>query len=243
VVRAGGAVRQPAILLAGVGAAILAWIPRLHIDRRSRLFCTWFLLVSILVLLIPLRFDGFSSWKTVFAPLPGLSVIRDPGRIIPLYGLAVVLLAAVFLAQLPPRSISRNCIIALAVVLLVSDWNPEVFDFGRSRGVYARWVKAPIEIDRSCRSFFIKGASQTYMSRSFHMWSLYNIDAMFIALDHSMPTLNGYSAWSPDGWGLANAQEPGYAAAVRQWIDRHNLEDVCALDIERRTIERTTRPD
>ena len=133
--------------------------------------------------------------------------------------------------------------IIFLLVLLWADWNPEVFYFGRPRSVYAQWVKAPIDTDPSCRSFFIKGASQAYMSRSFHMWSLYNIDSMFIALDHRIPTLNGYSAWSPTGWGLANPQEPGYEKAVRQWIEEHKLKDVCEFDIEKRKMERITRPD
>ena len=75
------------------------------------------------------------------------------------------------------------------------------------------------------------------MSRSAHMWTLYAVDSMFISLNHSIPTLNGHSAWSPDGWGLANPQEPGYPQAVGQWIARHNLRDVCELDIEARTMK------
>ena len=81
------------------------------------------------------------------------------------------------------------------------------------------------------------------MSRSFHMWGLYNVDSMFISLDRAIPTLNGYSAWSPDGWGLANPQEAGYGKSVKQWIDRHKLEGVCELDIEKRTMKPITRLD
>ena len=76
------------------------------------------------------------------------------------------------------------------------------------------------------------------MSRSFHMWGLYNIDAMFIAMKHDIPTLNGYSAWTPTGWNLANPQESDYPARVRVWIDDHQLRDVCELDIERRTMRK-----
>ena len=68
------------------------------------------------------------------------------------------------------------------------------------------------------------------------MWSLYGIDAMFIALKYGVPTLNGYSAWGPTDWGLANPQEAGYAASVRAWIDRYHLQNVCALDIDRRVM-------
>jgi hypothetical protein len=62
------------------------------------------------------------------------------------------------------------------------------------------------------------------------------MDAAFIALNHSLPTLNGYSAWAPIDWDLANPQEPTYPGRVARWIESHNLRDVCALDIEARTM-------
>jgi hypothetical protein len=68
------------------------------------------------------------------------------------------------------------------------------------------------------------------------MWSLYAMDAGFIALNHSLPTLNGYSAWTPVEWDLANPQEPDYLSRVARWIEMHQLHDVCALDIEARTM-------
>jgi hypothetical protein len=102
--------------------------------------------------------------------------------------------------------------------------------------LYQRWVEAPIDIDPACKSFFIKGASDDYMSRSDHMWSLYNIDAMFVSLNHGLPTLNGYSAWFPEGWNLMNPQEAGYADAVRRWIREYRLEGVCEFDVDARTM-------
>ena len=127
---------------------LLAWVPWFGIDRRVRLLFAWFLFVSVIVLVIPLKFGDFSIWKSLFGRLPGFSVIRDPGRIIPLYELAVVAVVALFISPLSSRSLLRKGITALVFLLLVVQWNPEVFDFGRPRGVYDQWVEAPIEIDR-----------------------------------------------------------------------------------------------
>ena len=129
-----------------------------------------------------------------------------------------------------------NLIVMLVFLLIVTEWNRNVLDFARPISVYARWVEAPIDIDSSCKSFFIKGASAAYMSRSSNKWSLYAVDSMFISLNVSIPTLNGYSAWWPDRWNLANPQEPGYSEAVARWIELHHLRDVCELDIEARTM-------
>jgi hypothetical protein len=119
---------------------------------------------------------------------------------------------------------------------MTTRWQPPTIHFGRPRSVFNEWVLERIEVDPSCRSFFIKGASERYMSRSGHMWSLYAMDSMFIAMKHSIPTLNGYSAWTPTGWHLANPQESDYLTAVNQWIVGHNLRDVCQLDIDARTM-------
>jgi hypothetical protein len=217
-------------------ATIAISLPWFRASRSARRASLWFLFVSLVVLVIPLRWDGFSFWKAVFAPLPGFSVIRDPKRVIFLYELAVALLAAVLLARLPKRSAARVALTILMFVLIVAGWNRRQFSFDRPVAEFDRWVAAPVSAYASCASFFIKGASDTYMARSPHRWTLYGIDAMFIALGRSVPTLNGYSAWAPDGWSLANPQEPDYMEHVDRWIDAKKLQNVCALDIEERTL-------
>jgi hypothetical protein len=216
--------------------ASLACVPRIRMDRTARVLALWLLAVSALVALLPLRFNDFSVWKIFFAPLPGFSAIRDPRRIIPVYELAAVLIVAVVLARLPWRAPVRIGVSVALFVLLVTHRNREVFDFLRPVETFERWVAAPIAIDPSCRSFFIKGASAQYMARSNHMWTLYNIDAMFVSLQHGLPTLNGYSAWWPQGWLLANPQEDTYLERVNGWINQRELRDVCAFDIDARRM-------
>ena len=99
---------------------------------------------------------------------------------------------------------------------------------------------APIDIDRECQSFYIKGASDKYMSRSPNTWSLYNIDAMFVSLNDALPTLNGYSAWGPEGWSLFHPEEADYVNEVRRWIGKYELKGVCEFDIEARTMQLVT---
>ena len=236
--RAYGSLRSFELVFA---AAALGWLPWLRVDRTAWRCSVWFALVSVIVLAIPLRFVDssgwdFSVWRTFIAPWPGFSSIRDPKRVIEAYELAATFLAALFLARLPRRSPVRVAMALVVLLLMVTDWNPTIFKFSRPIDVYRRWVEAPIAIDPSCESFFIKGASDAYMSRSGNMWSLYAMDAMFISLRTSLPTLNGYSAWWPDGWRLSNPQTPEYPTSVAQWIAQNGLRRVCALDIEARTM-------
>jgi hypothetical protein len=58
-----------------------------------------------------------------------------------------------------------------------------------------------------------------------------SIDAMLIAQRVRVPTVNGYSGWTPDGWSIVPGSEE-YDAAVDAWVDRHGLRDGhCALDL------------
>ena len=74
------------------------------------------------------------------------------------------------------------------------------------------------------------------MSRSDNIWALYAGDSMFIALQHGIPTLNGYSAWGPEGWDLMNPPEPAYRERVTTWIKKNHLQGVCEFDIDVRTM-------
>jgi hypothetical protein len=119
---------------------------------------------------------------------------------------------------------------------MVREPNREVFTFGRPTAVFDRWVAAPITIDPSCRSFVMSAASREYEARYNDLSGLYGIDAAFIALRTSIPTLNGYSAWSPEGWSLANPPHPFYLAALNAWMETNHLRNVCQLDIDARRM-------
>ena len=214
----------------------------LRSDSTVRRYVLWFLLVSLLVLIAPLRIGNFSPWRVLFGWWPGLSVIRGAARIIYLYELAVVLVTAFLIMRAASRIPWRIAVAASVVLFLVTDWNSWTFQYHRPRYFFQEWVLGRIEIDSSCKSFFIKAASARYMSRADDKRGLYNIDAMFIALRHSMPTLNGYSAFQPEAWGLANPHLPDYLQRVNEWIDRYSLRNVCALDMDNRTMTPYVRP-
>jgi hypothetical protein len=223
-----------------VGA--LMWMPWFKVPLRIRLFGLWFLLVSTLVVILgAVKFDeylgwrNYSVWKRLFLHLPGFDAIRDPKRIIYTYELLVVLLTGVFLAQLPRRSVLRAGVAVLAFALLMAEPNREAFTFGRPQAVFDRWVNEPIAIDASCRSFFMLPASRDYESRYVNL-AIYNLDAAFIAFKHSLPTLNGYSAWAPAGWSIAQPWHPGYLDAVDAWAATHRLSGICQLDIDARRM-------
>lgn len=215
---------------------ILAWLPWFKVDRKIRWYVLWAMAVTAFVFVVPLMIDGFSIWLVFLRRVPGFNVIRDPTRIIFLYELAFALAAGLLLSHLRHRPQYRIGIAVLFVLFIVTDHHAEVLEYKRPLQVYQRWVESPIDVDPRCQSFFIKPASAAYWLRSENMWALSSIDAMFISLNHRLPTLNGYSAWAPEGWNLRNPPEPEYLDRARAWITDHHLTGACALDVDARTM-------
>ena len=221
--------------LVAIGA-LFAALPWLKIDRKTRWYVWWACVVSAFVFVMPLRLGGFAIWLSFFRYVPGFSVIRDPTRVIFQYELAFIVAVALLMARLRPQLAYRICVCLALLFFMMTDHRADVLEYNRPVGVFHRWVESPIDIDLGCRSFFIRRASAEYMKRSDNMWALYSGDAMFIALRHGLPTLNGYSAWEPDGWNLMNPQEHEYRDKAREWIALNALSGVCELDIDARTM-------
>jgi hypothetical protein len=219
-----------------IAAGVLAWSPRAGADRKARLYGAWLIMISVLVFVMPLRIGDFSVWRVVFERVPGFAQIRDPRRVVFLYELAVVLAVALILTRAAATSVLRIGVAATLGLLLVAPPHRVTFDYLRPNEVFDRWVAPPVDIDPSCDSFFIGPGSVAYTSRSDHKWTLYGIDAVFIALSHALPTLNGYSAWAPGDWDLLNPEEDVYAGRVHRWVERYALDGVCKLDIDARTM-------
>ena len=216
--------------------SVLAWMPRIGLDWRTRLHVLWFLLLSGIVFLVPFRFGEFSIWGTVFNRLPGFHAIRDPLRIAYQYELAVTIAAGLLLSRMARGSAVRITGVSILLALVVVEPNRLVFDFERPNHEFDRWVAAPVRVDPSCRSFFVASAPPEYTARSREPGMLYSIDSMFISLRYSIPTLHGYSAWTPTAWRVGGPQDPGFAQGLADWVALHGLQDVCELDLERRTI-------
>ena len=216
--------------------AILVCLPWVNLDRKTRWYVCWGFVVSALVFLMPLQLRGFAIWLSFFRHVPGFSVIRDPTRVIFQYELAFIVAAALLLTRLRLQPAYRVCVCLLILFFMITDHRADVLGYERPVSVFHRWVESPIDIDPGCRSFFIKRASDGYMKRSNNIWALYGGDAMFIALRSGLPTLNGYSAWGPEGWELMNPPEDDYRTRVQAWIDLNRLTHVCELDIDARSM-------
>ena len=224
--------RRPFALVLAV--CVAAWLPGSRVGRRAQRYAIWLFGAATLIYLIPWRSSGV--WKFVFAPWPGLGAIRDPIRIIESFDLAVVVVAALYLAGHRSSSTLRVVVGAALIALLAFDWNDEAFGFQRSVAAFDAAVEAPITIDPSCRSFFLTSNASALARSSGNTTALYGGDGLFIATKYGIPALNGYSAWEPPGWRLRQPLDVDYLKGVEDWITMYDLRGVCALDLDGRTM-------
>ena len=87
-------------------------------------------------------------------------------------------------------------------------------------------------VPSTCRSFFVEG-NVTYNMNSPLIEFFYapTTEAMLVAARDHVPTLNGISTVSPSNWELMPPLGDKYIPAVKSWIDRYDLKNVCRLDL------------
>ncbi len=180
-------------------------------------------LAVVAVWLLQMDYFGVRPWHAVWAVVPGAKAIRYTFRSQLVANLFVSLIVARTLAGLARH---RIAVIALAVVLIAEQvnlvWPPMM-----SRKAALAWIDAAPAPPAGCRAFYVvPGAGPPERSGPQHQ-----DDAMLFAQIRGIPTLNGYSSWFPDGWALDEPASPGYAAAVRAWVEKTHIEgEVCGLE-------------
>lgn len=171
-----------------------------------------FALTGFLVWLIPVNMFGFSLWQIAYH-LPGASAFRALGRVELLATFLLAVAVGILSARLA-RSGSRAWRTALTValvVVMVEQVNvverQQYSDLISSPG---KVVAAPPE---ECEVFIALNPT----------WSISGfaeqIDALAVSRITGLPTINGYSGWSPEGWAL-DIDQPDYLSRARSWVGR-----------------------
>lgn len=193
-------------------------------------------------IVLPMKVFGLSLWYSVWLLVPGGRAIRAIDRIGVIAALLAPLVIAFVIADLLRRTTSTPVarkrmlagIAAVTVALTV-----EQFNVGRNAGLDRSAEVAALQLvpdpPANCRVFYVVGADSpaalAYVS---------SIDAMLIsqtltARGTRLPTINGFAGQFPPGFGeAADPGSSGYQEAVRSWITRHGLTDVCSYDQARR---------
>ncbi|MCW5890150.1 MAG: hypothetical protein KIT14_06310 [bacterium] len=204
--------------------------------RRGRDRATTLALLATLVVLLclPLRIGPFTPWRLVWDLVPGARAVRLVWRLQLINVAVATCLVAVVLATLAraPSRAAHVLAVGLAATLLVEqlsrdDWG--VLDLARERAELAAVPAPPAQ----CRAFVLTDEVGVVDTP--------NTFAMTLAHRLGMPTVNGYTGFTPDGWELY--RDPRLAirpaatvlAAAGTWLREHDaLAGVCRYDLPSR---------
>jgi hypothetical protein len=151
-----------------------------------------FATVSALMLLI--KVESFSFFAFVAPYMPGLSSIRTPGRMVVIFSFVVGILVAIALRELREKRTGRTVAAAVLILMLFSDM---VFQAPKSSETV--WLDKPFEISTE---FLALKDVDTYdafllLDTEGQTWWHTDLDAMLASQIIEIPTVNGYSGFTP----------------------------------------------
>jgi MFS family permease len=175
----------------------------------------WFLL---------LRWDDHSLWWVVYRLWPGGGAIRAAYR----FNILLMLPVAFVIAYCLDRTICHfrriRCRRGIAFIVLISlfmvaeqasGFHRDILSKQSQRAMLSGVAKPPA----FCRSMAMLMKTDPYSG----WWAPPQIDAMLISQRFGIPTVNGYSGWTPEGWDLHLPAAPGYTQRVITWAKEHQI--------------------
>lgn len=219
-------------------ASALYFVGRLYRLRRNRnsrekqqvLWLSAISLASIALWLASIKLSGsVTAWAVVWRLVPGASAIRVPQRVGLVLNVGVVLVSmagvsAFLKGQSGPRARIRLVAVLLPLALLAEQINSMPTHLISRLAEAQRFQKIPPP-PKECSAFFIthEGGEAGFPVAA-------QTDAMLVARQFDIPTLNGYSGWPPRGWNLLQAVDDGGNAAIH-WAQRRGVNrGLCELD-------------
>lgn len=219
---------SPPLLLAFLAACVWCWRATPFPGRGLlRALC----LASITAWLLAQDYGWLQPWRFVYAFVPGAKAVRVVARIQLFLIVPVIVAVGVAFAHAARRLPWPATALAAAVLLL---GQPAVrgplFDVAKLRLQGAMSVPlAPAE----CAAFFTRAPQDRQGRSGSDHDELYNhnVDAMLIAELIGLPTINGFSTFTPPGWNFADPDRPDYLRRVWTYAQEHRLHGVCALSL------------
>jgi len=154
----------------------------------------------VLLLVLTLSIGGVSLWY-VFSKLPLASAIRAMTRIILVFLFPVAFLGAVAIDRLSLRLRAkpnwRRMALLMVIPLLLFEFSA-IAPGGSSK---AEW-RHRLETSEQAMPADLPSGSILFYAQVGDVFYADEIDAMWVALNHGLPTLNGYSGLYPPGYSV-----------------------------------------
>jgi len=185
---------------------------------------------TVLTWLLSLNIGGHSAWTLVYQFFPGARALSVVSAYQIFLTFPVLIIAGYYLASL---KISRSLLFVLVLLLGAEELNDGYIALVRADELQRVDVPAP---PPECSVFFASGwnkqATLTPMPEWINNFYAHNVSAMLIAELHQRPTINGIASFNPPDWNFQAPNEPDYLERIRQYAQRHQVSNLCRLDLE-----------
>ena len=206
------------------------------VDPAFRAFAAAILLCWLLAI----RIGPWSAWALVYELVPGAKGMRVVLRF-QLFLILPVLLLVVGAWRGLARDWMRRRPFLLAglVALLIAEQfgNDVPVAVSRSLDGAALWsIPAP---PKDCASFYVVTARRgepPYIDAEHEALYPHNVDAMLLAEQWRLPTVNGFSTFQPPDWDFADPRAASYDERVARYAVRHGLTKICRLNMASQNI-------
>lgn len=216
-------------------ALICAAIWRTLRRREAPGFARVFALAIAISWVLTLRFGQQSLWAFVHDLVPGARGLRVVLR----YQLFLVLPALLLVGSAFRDDLARlwrhrpwlaGAIVAMLVVEQINLAQPTQL----SREIQSAAFGAVPAPPKECDSFYVVAARRReprYGDPAHNSLYPHNVDAMFLAEQWRVPTINGFSTFNPPDWNFAMPDALNYDARVIAYAQQHKLQRLCRLDM------------
>ena len=223
----------------GLAALFLATLARLVVACRRGGYDRWLDLhpfalglgLSVIVCwLLMIRVGEHSLWYGVYSAVPGGVAVRTAHRFNCVLAFSVVTVAAIGIDRLRKQPLLPLRVLAAALTLLIAlEQANGLPNYLSHRTDFARIEQVPPP-PAACRAFVLLPA---LLDPAWHRWTR-QLDAVLVAQEVNLPTLNGESGNAPQGWTLFDPSDRAvYLKGLISWADRYSLWDgLCALEID-----------
>ncbi|AJP74403.1 hypothetical protein TS85_09415 [Sphingomonas hengshuiensis] len=221
----------PLLLFALACAALVRLVAR----RGDTGFARVFALAILISWALTLRIWQVSPWLLVHFLVPGASGLRVVLRYQLFLVLPVLLLIGIaWRAQLAQLWQRRPWIAGAIVALLLAEQVNLAQPARLSRSAQHAALDTIPAPPPGCSAFYIvstRPGAPLYRDARLDALYPHNVDAMFLAERWRVPTINGFSTFTPPDWNFAAPLAPDYDARVRAYAQRHGLTGLCRLDM------------
>jgi len=171
-------------------------------------------------------------WAILWRWVPGAAAIRVPQRMNLVLDVGVATVCMFGFEQMrrrmgPHRLRSSFVVLSVVLMIFVEQLNfmpTHLISRVSESRKFAKIVNPPI----GCSEFYVSSWSDRRPAIL-----EFQTDAMLVAEQFGIPTLNGYSGWFPRDWDFLVGTRMHIAAEAREWSQRHGLSSgLCSLDID-----------